>query len=47
LVSVANEELFKILMADPRQDSRIVNFIPVEMKNRQDGSVSDRVNLTT
>src|SRR5580704_17365278 len=31
-VSIADKEMFKIFMADPRQDRRIVNFIPVEMK---------------
>src|SRR6516165_3548813 len=43
-VSIAHEEVFKIFMADPRQDSRIVYLVPVEMEDGQDSSVCDRIN---
>src|SRR5580700_4408360 len=40
-VSVAFEQIFKIFMADARKNSWIVNFIPVEVQNWQDGAVGD------
>src|SRR6516162_7821500 len=43
-VSIADKEMFKIFMADPRQDSRIVYLVPVEMQDGQDSSVGDRIN---
>src|SRR6516165_12043749 len=43
-VSIAFKEMLKILMADPRQDRRIVYLVPVEMQDGQDCSVCDWVN---
>ena len=34
LITIARKKIPQIFMADPRQNGRIVNFIPVEMKNR-------------
>ena len=39
---VAAQQVFQLLVADPRQQRRVVDFVSVQVKDRQNGAVANR-----
>src|SRR5580704_7710472 len=42
-ISVTDEQRLQLVVADPRQDRRVVDLVTVEVKDRQHRPVGDRV----